>query len=85
MAGRDQSAADQPNNLAKGHPPTVTIVTIILLNKINIIYIHRPDWLSIKVQHTLTLYVKFVNSVKVQHILPKMKIRKEQIEFLDCS
>ena len=21
VAGRDQSAADQPNNLAKGHPP----------------------------------------------------------------
>ena len=27
MAGRDQLAADQPDNLAEGHPPrTVTIV-----------------------------------------------------------
>jgi hypothetical protein len=28
VAGRDQSAADQPNNLAEGHPPIVAIVTI---------------------------------------------------------
>ena len=31
VAGRDQSAADQPNNLAEGHPPIVTIVTINLI------------------------------------------------------
>jgi len=29
VAGRDQSAADHPNNLAEGHPPIVTIVAII--------------------------------------------------------
>ena len=26
VAGRDQSAADQPNNLVEGHPIIVTIV-----------------------------------------------------------
>jgi hypothetical protein len=26
VSGRDQSAADQPNNLAEGHSPIVTIV-----------------------------------------------------------
>jgi len=30
VAGRDQSAADQPNNLAEGHP--LYIVTISLVN-----------------------------------------------------
>ena len=26
VAGQDQSAADQPNNLAEGHPPLVNIL-----------------------------------------------------------
>ena len=28
VAGQDQSAADQPNNLAGNHPPSVTIIII---------------------------------------------------------
>jgi hypothetical protein len=36
VAGRDQSAADQPNNLAEGRSPPIVIIVTIVTNRLGL-------------------------------------------------